>query len=169
MNLKQLNELSQQQAQQTFINCCSSQRWVEKMVSARPFESIASLQNVADDNWTNLSEEDFLQAFEGHPKIGDINSLKQKYASTQSIASGEQSLVADASETVIKELSQCNQDYREKFGFIFIVCATGKSADQMLDLLKQRLPNSRAIEIQNAAEEQRKIFQIRIKKQLEIE
>lgn len=111
-----------------------------------------------------LSDEDWLQAFDAHPKIGDVTSLKKKYANTHSLASGEQSATAAADESVLQRLKNGNDAYADKFGFIFIVCATGKSADEMLALLEARLPNTRAQEIENAAREQAKITHIRLDK-----
>ncbi|MEQ8802229.1 MAG: 2-oxo-4-hydroxy-4-carboxy-5-ureidoimidazoline decarboxylase, partial [Haliea sp.] len=114
-----------------------------------------------------LGEADLLEAFEGHPKIGDVNSLKAKYSSTKALAAGEQSSVDEAGDAIIEALARGNSEYEEKFGFIFIVCATGKSAREMSGLLQARLPNDRATELANAAGEQRKIFQIRLSKLLE--
>ena len=105
-------------------------------------------------------------AFEAHPKIGDIKSLKAKYASTEALASGEQAGARVAPEAVLQRLKDGNDAYLHKFGFIFIVCATGKSAEQMLELLEQRLPNSREQELRIAAEEQAKITHIRLDKLL---
>ena len=139
------------------------------MTKARPYSDMSNLKNAGDENWSRLEDSDFLQAFEGHPKIGDVNSLREKYSNTKKLASGEQGLVSDASEQVILDLSSGNEEYLKKFGFIFIVCATGKSAIEMLSLLQQRLSNSRDAELVNAAEEQRKIFQIRLDKLLEME
>jgi len=103
-------------------------------------------------------------AFEAHPQIGDINSLRQKYAATKKMAAGEQNSVNDASESVLTSLVKGNQDYLNKFGFIFIVFASGKSAAQMLSLLQTRLVNSRTQELENAAAEQNKITLLRLKK-----
>lgn len=164
MNLTDLNQLSKKDAKLLFMQCCTSVQWVNKMTDARPYADMSSLKNNADDSWKVLQESDFLQAFEGHPKIGDVNSLKEKYSNTKKLASGEQGLVSEATEQVISDLSLGNEKYFNKFGFIFIVCATGKSASEMLFLLQQRLPNSRKIELINASEEQRKIFQIRLDK-----
>ncbi len=136
------------------------------MVSARPFSSDEHCTTQADAIWSELSEGDFLQAFEGHPKIGDVNSLKAKYADTKALAAGEQSSVDEADDSVIQALAEGNARYDQRYGFIFIVCATGKSATEMLALLEARLHNSREDELVNAAEEQRKIFQLRLKKLL---
>lgn len=166
MTLDDLNQLPAIDAENVFMQCCTSIAWVNNMINARPFLNRQSLTIAADKAWQDLTENDYLNAFEGHPKIGDINSLRAKYANTKKLASGEQSSVDNASEQVLIDLSSGNDEYFNKFGFIFIVCATGKSAIQMLTLLQQRLPNSRATELINAAEEQRKIFHIRLSKLL---
>jgi 2-oxo-4-hydroxy-4-carboxy-5-ureidoimidazoline decarboxylase len=136
------------------------------MVTARPFASEQGLRAAADTAWQGIAEGDFLEAFEGHPKIGDVSSLRAKYANTKELAGNEQGLVKEANDDVLEVLAQGNTDYEAKFGFIFIVCATGKSAKQMSDLLQARLPNNKAQELVHAAEEQRKIFQLRIDKAL---
>ncbi len=169
MRLFNLNHSSESEAELVFMQCCTSSNWSKQMVSDRPYSGIAELKRAADDVWQHCSESDFLQAFEGHPKIGDVDSLREKYSNTKKLASGEQRLVNQASEQIILDLATGNAEYFEKFGFIFIVCATGKSAREMLSLLQQRLLNSRRIELGNAAEEQRKIFQIRLDKLLEDE
>ena len=163
-SLSEVNILSEEDAQVAFSNCCTSQSWIDSMVAARPFISLEQCHEIALSVWAGLSDQDFLQAFEGHPKIGDVTSLREKYAHTKKLASGEQSSVDDASEEVIQQLSAGNTAYEEKNGFIFIVCATGKSAAQMLELLNQRLPNEREVELKNAAAEQAKITAIRINK-----
>mgnify|MGYP000701449822 CR=1 FL=1 len=167
MTLEELNALSEDKATHAFMQCCTSSTWVARLVAARPFSDEAALREAANEAWKGLAESDYLEAFEGHPKIGDVNSLRAKYANTKELASGEQSSVNEATEEVLQTLAKGNDDYETKFGFIFIVCATGKSAKEMSDLLQARLPNDRAQELINAAEEQRKIFHIRIDKALE--
>ncbi len=169
MNLTDLNQLPSKYAELLFMQCCTSAQWVKKLAEERPFSDMANLKKIADKIWCELAESDFLQAFKGHPIIGDVNSLREKYSNTKALASGEQCLVNEASEQVILSLSSGNEEYFLKFGFIFIVCATGKSAAEMFSLLQQRLPNNRSTELINAAEEQRKIFQIRLDKLLEAE
>ena len=166
MILENLNQLPAAEAKHTFMQCCTSSTWVKKMVEARPFSSALAIKKAANNAWQGLSEQDYFEAFEGHPKIGDVSSLRAKYANTKELAGNEQGLVKEANDDVLEVLSQGNSDYEEKFGFIFIVCATGKSAKQMSDLLQARLPNNKTQELVNAAEEQRKIFQLRIDKAL---
>jgi len=166
MILEELNQLPASDASHTFMQCCTSSTWVNNMVAARPFIDAQEMRQAADNAWLGLSVNDYLEAFEGHPKIGDVSSLRAKYANTKELAGNEQGLVKEANDEVLQVLSQRNSDYEAKFGFIFIVCATGKSAKEMSDLLQARLPNNKAQELINAAEEQRKIFQLRIDKAL---
>ncbi|MFT5636117.1 MAG: 2-oxo-4-hydroxy-4-carboxy-5-ureidoimidazoline decarboxylase [Cognaticolwellia sp.] len=164
MNLAQLNELTVDEASHIFMQCCTSAAWVAGMVKARPFADKQDLKTKADIAWQGLAQADYLEAFEGHPQIGNVETLSAKYANTKELASGEQSSVSEATKQVIESLLQGNADYLEKFGFIFIVYATGKNAAQMVELLQARLPNDKATELVNAAEEQRKIFHLRLEK-----
>ncbi len=166
MNIQSLNTLPIDQANHLFLQCCTSEKWIEKMVASRPFTDSNSLRDTADNIWKHLSEKDYLQAFEGHPKIGDVGSLKAKYANSKELASGEQSGASSATDEIIAELANSNSEYEEKYGFIFIVCATGKSAREMLALLQGRLNNDRQKELKIASEEQRKIFHLRLEKLL---
>ncbi|MBL4827292.1 MAG: 2-oxo-4-hydroxy-4-carboxy-5-ureidoimidazoline decarboxylase [Spongiibacteraceae bacterium] len=159
--LKNLNHASEQQARDLFHQCCASDAWVDLMTKARPYKTRHVLSVAADRYWQGLREEDYLQAFAGHPKIGDVESLKDKR-----LAAGEQSGIELASEDVIHALIQKNAEYEKKYGFIFIVYATGKSAQDMLSLLQTRLHNSREIELQLAVSEQKKIFHKRLEKLL---
>ncbi len=166
MSVDTLNKANIEQATHSFMQCCTSSAWVNAMVAARPYKDKAAIAEQADSAWQALAEADFLEAFEGHPQIGNVDTLRAKYANTKKLASGEQSSVSEASEQVLLDLANGNADYLNKFGFIFIVCATGKSAAQMLALLKVRLSNDKATELVNAAEEQRKIFHLRLEKLL---
>ncbi|HIP95186.1 MAG TPA: 2-oxo-4-hydroxy-4-carboxy-5-ureidoimidazoline decarboxylase [Leucothrix sp.] len=164
--LKEFNTLNSAQAIDKLMQCNTSEHWCDQMEQARPFSDFANLQETADKLWKKSSEEDLLQAFDGHPEIGDVSTLREKYKNTASSAGHEQSAVNAASDKTLSALAKGNQDYKEKFGFIFIVCASGKTADEMLELLLERLPNSRERELINAGEEQRKITQIRLEKLL---
>jgi 2-oxo-4-hydroxy-4-carboxy-5-ureidoimidazoline decarboxylase len=167
MTLNEINQLAAPLAHQAFMQCCTSQLWVEKMVAGRPYRDQAALFAQASNSWQQLNEADYLAAFDGHPKIGDVSSLREKYRSTEQLAAGEQSGVNSAQMETLAQLKQQNGLYHEKYGFIFIVCATGKSAEQMLSLLQQRLVNDRAQEVVNAAAEQGKIFILRLQKMLQ--
>src|SRR4051812_22776799 len=144
--------------------CCGSSRWVERMVAERPFHTMEDLLAVAERVWWELSEGDWLEAFGHHPKIGDVESLRKKFASTANWAAGEQGGVSAASEEILRELAAGNEAYEKKFGFIFIICATGKSAGEMLAALRERLPHERDQELRIAAGEQAKITALRLKK-----
>lgn len=132
-----------------------------------PADDMVELLEDAEDEWWKCSQSDWKEAFTHHPKIGDIDSLREKVASTATWASGEQSGVNKASEETILALAAGNKLYEEKFGFIFIVCATGKSAEEMLAHLQQRLQHEPDEEIIIAADEQNKITKLRIEKLLE--
>lgn len=134
------------------------------MLKERPFSSSDVVLESADTVWWRLSTSDWQEAFAQHPKIGDRESLRQKFASTAHWASGEQAGVASASEETLARLEQGNRLYEEKFGFIFIVCATGKSAAEMCDMLYHRLDNQPDEEIRVAAGEQALITRLRLQK-----
>jgi OHCU decarboxylase len=124
------------------------------MAESRPFASLAEMENAADRLWAACSIEDWLAAFDAHPKIGEQS--ESRWSQEEQSASG----------AVPSEMAEGNREYEEKFGYIFIVCATGKTAPEMLDLLKQRLANDPADEIRNAAEQQRLITRLRLRKLL---
>ncbi len=142
--------------------CCSATNWIRQVVAGRPYHSMATLVATADEFWASMQENDLLEAFEGHPKIGDPDSLKEKYRSTLEVASHEQSGVKLANDQVLEKLARLNHEYLDKFGFIFIICARGKSAEQMLTNIEQRLLNTRARELVIAASEQWQITLIRL-------
>ncbi|WP_373086943.1 2-oxo-4-hydroxy-4-carboxy-5-ureidoimidazoline decarboxylase [Zhongshania sp.] len=163
--LAHFNALPAAQAEQLISQCCAAKRWAQAMVEGRPYTDLATLLNAAEHIWASMTEADLLEAFLAHPQIGNVDSLREKYASTKTLAAGEQSAVNNAEEAVLTALCEGNQRYIERNGFIFIVCATGKSAAQMLALLSERLANSRVQELQIAAEEQGKITALRLNKQ----
>ena len=162
--LDQFNRLGAAAAFELIARCCASARWSKRMVASRPYGSVDELTQAADRHWRSLAQRDFLEAFGGHPKIGDPNSANGAPAGNRRIAADEQAGAAGATARVSASLARHNDVYEEKFGFIFIVCASGKTAEQMLSLLRARLRNTRAEELVNAAEEQRKITQLRIRK-----
>jgi len=166
MTLTELNNLSDVQRKESLRKCCGAEVWVAAMNELFPVLNKEALLQKADEVWNNLNESDWREAFNHHPKIGDVNSLKEKFANTANWASGEQSSVRQAPQQTLEELAKGNRDYEAKFGYIFIVCATGKSAGEMLQILKTRLPNSKEAEIKLAAAEQAKITKLRLEKLL---
>jgi 2-oxo-4-hydroxy-4-carboxy-5-ureidoimidazoline decarboxylase len=166
MTLDELNHLPEAEAIAALTKCCGAHRWVNKMAHRRPYRDEADLLAAADETWEHLGPEDWQEAFTHHPKIGDLDALRAKFASTKEWASGEQAGTEQASEEVLQGLAQGNADYEARFGYIFIVCATGKSAQEMLDLLRARLANPPEREIHVAAAEQAKITRLRLEKLL---
>ncbi|MGD8176364.1 2-oxo-4-hydroxy-4-carboxy-5-ureidoimidazoline decarboxylase [Marinimicrobium sp. ARAG 43.8] len=160
MSLERLNTLPDKAAFALFLECCHSRRWADAMVAARPFTSERALLAEADRLWENPSEADILEAFSGHARIGDIELLRSKFAGR---AMGEQGQVLETDESVLRELRDLNIDYEQRHGFIFIVCASGKPAETMLDLLKARIHNTRETELRLGAREQGAITRLRLK------
>lgn len=159
-----LNGMTIDEARAVFLRCCGAARWAEAMVAARPFADGAALLAESSRAFDALDRSDWLQAFASHPKIGDPDSLRKKYAHNGAWSAQEQSGVAGALEDTIQRLARGNAEYEGRHGFIFIVCATGKSAAEMLDLLEARVHNATDAEVANAAVEQRKITTLRLEK-----
>ena len=166
MTIDQLNRLSEVDAAAAFEQCCGAAQWVERMVYSRPYESLAEVIETSDTIWEECDVDDYEEAFTHHPKIGDVESLAKKFANTKAWAVGEQKGVESADRALIEKLAQGNTAYEEKFGYIFIVNATGKSAAEMLAMLETRLKNDPKDEIMIAAGEQNKITRLRLKKLL---
>jgi 2-oxo-4-hydroxy-4-carboxy-5-ureidoimidazoline decarboxylase len=164
--LAALNALAPEAAREALLRCCGSSRWAARVAAARPFPDEAALAGAARAVWEELSREDFLEAFSHHPRIGDREALRRKFASTAAWAAGEQAGAAHAPEEVLARVEAGNRAYEARFGHIFIVCATGKSAAEMLALLEARLGNEPAAELRIAAGEQAKITEIRLEKLL---
>jgi 2-oxo-4-hydroxy-4-carboxy-5-ureidoimidazoline decarboxylase len=163
VNLDHINSLPEAQAGAAFLKCCGARRWAEQMTARRPFADEANLLESARSFWRGLDRADWLEAFAAHPKIGE-SELKKKFAGTAAWAASEQAGVAGSPDEVLKGLAEGNRAYEAKFGYIFIVCATGKSAAEMLALLRQRLPNEPDQELAIAAAEQEKITILRLQK-----
>jgi len=164
LTLAEFNALPPDAARLELLKCCHAVRWADEMLARRPFATAVNLFAAADAVWDSLDDRDFLEAFEGHPRIGDIESLRKKFASTAAWAAGEQSGTTAAAEATLAGLAEGNRAYEARFGHIFIVCATGKSAEEMLAILQDRLPNAPAAELRLAAAEQAKITRIRLEK-----
>jgi 2-oxo-4-hydroxy-4-carboxy-5-ureidoimidazoline decarboxylase len=166
MHLEALNRALPTEAEDLFSRCCGCRAWAAAMAAGRPYDHLAAVHAAADALWAAQDEAGRLEAFAAHPRIGDVDSLRAKYQDTKAWASGEQASVAAADETVLLALAEGNRAYEKKFGFIFIVCATGKSAAEMLALLQARLPRTRTEELDAAAAEQIKITHLRLDKWL---
>lgn len=147
--------------------CCGASGWVEGMLARRPFVTREQLLGAAEAVWWRLSDNDWREAFGHHPPIGgDVEQLRQKFGATAELCEGEQAGVAGATDEVLDELAGLNTLYLERFGYIFIVCASGKGADEMLALLKARIDNDAEREIRIAAGEQAKITRLRLTRQV---
>jgi OHCU decarboxylase len=152
-----LNRLDREAAQAAFARCCGSTSWARSMTMARPFASFDAMASAGDVIWRSLAPADWLEAFASHPKIGE-------QARGSAWSDREQSGMRTAADDVRIRLASGNAEYLSRFGYIFIVCATGKSAEEMLAALEARLTNDPAVELRIAAEEQRKITGIRLAK-----
>jgi 2-oxo-4-hydroxy-4-carboxy-5-ureidoimidazoline decarboxylase len=167
LSLQALNNLNNIDAEQWFSQCCAAPKWFKGITQARPFSDFDAVVKSANKIWQQCSTPDFLTAFEAHPMIGDVNSLRKKYAATKNMASNEQQGAADADEKTLHDLASANHEYLNVHGFIFIICASGLSAETMLNALNLRLNNDTATEIVLAAAEQIKITLLRLQKGLE--
>jgi allantoicase len=160
-----LNALSIEDARAALLRCCGATRWAGWMLTQRPFASTEALLKAAAGVWTQMEKADMLEAFSQHPAIGsDIATLRERFAATAVWSSAEQAGVAGADDATLEALRDGNERYRERFGYTFLVCATGKSAAEMLALLRARLPNDPDTELLVAAAEQAKITRLRLEK-----
>lgn len=159
-----LNAMSADDARETMRRCCGAGSWCDAMVAARPFVDDAAITSAADAAFDAMSRDAWLEAFTSHPKIGDLSSLRMKYAGNKEWSGGEQSGVNTADDATLQDLADGNRAYEERFGYLFIVCATGKSAAEMLAILQSRLGNDPDSEFLIAAGEQRKITHLRLAK-----
>lgn len=156
MTLAELNGLDAGEAMKVMLACCGSLEWATRMNALRPFGSTEILLDSADREWLRLGEADWLEAFGAHPRIGERSDSQQSQR--------EQAAVYSAGDTISHALAKSNADYDKRFGFIFIVFATGKTPEQILELLDKRLHNSRDVEIRNAVAEQMKITRNRLQR-----
>lgn len=167
LTLDQWNKMPATEASQTILACCGSARWAKEIVGLRPFADLSALENIAFATWNTLDESDWLEAFSHHPRIGDINSSKpsnEKVVLSAAWARDEQNGSTTASNATLLELAAGNRAYEDKFHHVFLICATGKSAEEMLTALRMRIANDPATELRNAMAEQAKITQLRLRK-----
>jgi 2-oxo-4-hydroxy-4-carboxy-5-ureidoimidazoline decarboxylase len=159
-----INSLDAESAYKAFYQTCACNEFCKLMVETRPYINKEELFNKAKDIFKSLNKDQWLESFEGHPKIGDVNSLKEKFKNTKATASNEQSGINSASDVILNDLTLYNEKYFNKFGYIFIICATGKTALEMLTLLRKRIEHNEEEEIYIASLEQLEITLIRMEK-----
>jgi allantoicase len=168
-DIQWLNTLSSDEAAIELLKCCGSKEWTRRMSAERPFQDLVEMLSKAVNIWRSLSPEDWLESFRGHPKIGENKtSSADDGIETQKWSDEEQAGVHDAKPETISSLAELNRRYETKFGYIFIVCATGKSSEEMLADLRERLENDPAKELPIAAAEQAKITELRLNKLLAV-
>jgi allantoicase len=161
-----LNRLSQTKARKVLLDCCGSKRWAERMTAQMPFANGVELLQAADDVWKQLSREDWLEAFQHHPPIGGKRAKVKQSSAAKKWSAGEQSASQKAATEVLAALAGENRAYAEKFGYVFLVCATGKTSEEILESLRQRISHTPEDELNIAAEEQGKIMRLRLEKLL---
>jgi 2-oxo-4-hydroxy-4-carboxy-5-ureidoimidazoline decarboxylase len=160
------NNLSASEAVQEILSCCGSKAWAHGVAARRPIPDEASLLAVSDEIWKNLREADWQEAFASHPRIGDSHAPPSASAKSAAWSATEQQKVSAADDEVKVALAEGNREYEKRFHRTFIVCATGKSAPEILEILRRRLRNDDKTELHESAEQQRQIAQIRLKKWL---
>jgi allantoicase len=160
-----LNGLALEDARAALLRCCGATRWAGWLLTQRPFAASQALEKAAPGGWTQMERADILEAFAHHPEIGaDVAALRARFPSTAAWSSAEQAGVSGADDAVLEALAEGNARYRRTFGYTFIVCATGKTAAEMLALLQARLPNDPDTELRVAAAEQAKITRLRLER-----
>jgi 2-oxo-4-hydroxy-4-carboxy-5-ureidoimidazoline decarboxylase len=164
--LSRWNLLPSNEAAQEVLPCCGSRAWASNLAYSRPIEDVPTLLATSDRIWRALSIADWLDAFQSHPRIGETRSSPGSSAQSQNWSVQEQRHAAQSDDSVKQALAEGNREYEQKFHRTFIICATGKSVDEILANLRQRLNNDDATELREAAEQQRQITQIRLRKWL---
>jgi OHCU decarboxylase len=159
------NEAAESSALRAMLACCAARRWAQAMVDLRPHRDLKSLRLTADKVWSAMEEPDWMEAFAAHPRIGERKPGPAR-STDAAWSRQEQSSAAAAPERVLAQLAEGNALYEQRFGFTYIVCATAKSAGEMLAILQRRLTSDREAELREAAEQQRRIMQIRLGKWL---
>ena len=168
--LERINQASTSDADAMFLDCCGSSVWASLMTMVRPFASEDELIDVAAAAWNgeHLQTADWLEAFAAHPQIGETKAASTQPSRSAEWSAGEQAGMNSVGDEMKQKLADANDAYYKKFGFIFIVCATGKSPAEMLELCRERVVNDRETEIRNAGGEQQKITEIRLRKLLSV-
>jgi OHCU decarboxylase len=162
--LQRLNSLPNDKVLSELKSCCGSNCWAAGVASSRPFATFAQLLDTAQQVWWQLEPGDWLEAFRSHPKIGQRKAETSASAQSQQWSRNEQSGMQQAPAETAAALARLNEAYETRFGYIFIVCATGKSSEEMLAILRERIENEPDAELRIAAAEQAKITELRLKK-----
>jgi OHCU decarboxylase len=163
-----LNRLGAEEARAALLACCGSARWAEEVAALRPFWDVGQMLNIAGRVWRELDREDWLEAFRAHPRIGESKAAHETGEEARRWSEGEQAGARDAPAETLDALARANREYEERFGHIFIVCAAGKSAEEVLGLLRARMGNDPETELRAAAGEQWRITELRLKKFLNV-
>ncbi len=162
--LERWNQMSAAEAEAEILACCGSSAWAREMASRRPIEGVAELLAASDQTWSNLAEIDWMEAFQSHPRIGESRAEQNAEMRASAWSAQEQRSVAAADNGIKAALADANGEYEARFGHIFIVYAMGKGAGEILGILRRRLQNDAATERREAAEQQRQITQLRLKR-----
>jgi len=164
--LTRWNRLGVEDAAKEILPCCGSRTWAHGMAERRPIVDEAELLAAGNEVWNRLPEADWLEAFRSHPRIGESRGPAKATARLAAWSGEEQRSVKTADKEIKLGLAEGNRAYEDRFHRTFIVCATGKSPEEMLEILRRRLRNGDAAELREAAEQQRQIVQLRLKKWL---
>lgn len=166
LTLEQLNLLHELQAERRLLSCCGSRAWAQGVTAGRPYYTFNELLATSDHVWSRLTPDDWREAFSRHPRIGDSSSTAHNTAEHWS--EREQARARGGSATTLAELAELNAEYEDRFGYVFLICATAKTADEILERGRERLNNDPETELRIAAEEQRLITHLRLRKLLDI-
>ena len=162
VTIAQLDSLPRGAAMELLTSCCGSRRWTAAMVARRPFGSRDALLRAADEEWNRLSPNDWLEAFAHHPRIGDKSAAAHVDARARRWSESEQLSAANSDDRVKHQLADTQREYEARFGHIFLICAAGKSSEEILAALRARMSNDSKTELRVAAEEQRQITRLRL-------
>jgi 2-oxo-4-hydroxy-4-carboxy-5-ureidoimidazoline decarboxylase len=164
--LSRWNLLPADEAAKEIFPCCGSRAWANGMAASRPVQDVLILLATSDRIWRDLRTADWLEAFQSHPRIGETRGTLESSALSHDWSAQEQSRATESADSLKRALVDGNREYEQRFCRTFIICATGKSADEILVNLKHRLNNDETTELREAAEQQRQITQIRLRKWL---
>jgi 2-oxo-4-hydroxy-4-carboxy-5-ureidoimidazoline decarboxylase len=166
LNLTRWNALSLEDAAAEVLSCCGSPAWATRLAAMRPFAEEQILFAAADHCWQHLPQAEWLEAFRSHPRIGEQHAQNQTTATSAAWSRSEQSQMKEADAAILQRMREGHREYEERFGRIFIVCASGKQPAELLRILERRLTSDPAQELQESAAQQQQIMQLRLRKWL---